>query len=162
MPEGAPRGAGSAGAGDITAISAALEASDPWTNTDEAKASAGAEARQVAGRGRDRVGIAGVGVAGRAALGLIRLYQRLLSPVLGQKCRYLPTCSAYAAEAITRHGLWYGGWMAAARLARCHPFGASGFDPVPDEVRPAARRFPWRAGRWGAGHIDPATRLDRP
>lgn len=51
--------------------------------------------------------------------------------------------------------------MAAARLCRCHPFGASGFDPVPESVPPGTRWWsPWRAGRWGASHIDPATRLD--
>jgi putative membrane protein insertion efficiency factor len=64
------------------------------------------------------------------ALLLIRLYQRLLSPVTRGNCRYTPSCSEYARQAIERHGL-RGLLLAARRLARCHPFGASGYDPVP-------------------------------
>ena len=71
-------------------------------------------------------------------LGLIRLYQIALSPWLGAKCRYEPTCSHYAAEAITRHGVVRGVWLAAKRLGRCHPWGRSGYDPVP--LKPATRR----------------------
>lgn len=67
----------------------------------------------------------------RAAAGLITLYQAWVSPTLLPACRFLPTCSAYAREAIERHGLWHGGWLAIRRLLRCHPLGASGFDPVP-------------------------------
>lgn len=63
--------------------------------------------------------------------GLIRGYQLLISPVLGPCCRYLPSCSDYAAEAIFRHGALAGGWLALKRLARCHPWGGSGYDPVP-------------------------------
>jgi putative membrane protein insertion efficiency factor len=65
------------------------------------------------------------------ALGLIRLYQRAISPLLPPACRFVPTCSAYAFEAIERHGVWLGSWLAVRRLARCHPFCAGGFDPVP-------------------------------
>ena len=61
---------------------------------------------------------------------LIRLYQYLLSPLLPARCRYLPTCSEYAAEAIRRHGPWRGLWHGLCRIARCHPFGHSGYDPV--------------------------------
>lgn len=101
------------------------------------------------------------GLAARAALGLIRLYQIVLSPFIGRSCRYLPTCSAYGTEAIGRHGLWAGGWMTLARLLRCHPLGASGYDPVPLARDPAARWWtPWRHGRWTGRHIDPSTRLD--
>ncbi|RRD71818.1 membrane protein insertion efficiency factor YidD [Desulfovibrio sp. OH1186_COT-070] len=61
----------------------------------------------------------------------IRVYQRCLSPILPPVCRYWPTCSQYAAEAVLTHGLLRGGWLALKRLARCHPWGGSGHDPVP-------------------------------
>jgi putative membrane protein insertion efficiency factor len=73
-------------------------------------------------------------------LGLIRLYQLTLSPWLGTQCRYEPTCSRYAAEALERHGVVRGVWLAARRLGRCHPWGRSGYDPVPALNVPAARR----------------------
>lgn len=63
--------------------------------------------------------------------GLIRLYQLLVSPLLGPSCRYLPSCSQYAAEAIEMHGPLRGIWLAGRRLLRCHPWGDSGYDPVP-------------------------------
>lgn len=75
-----------------------------------------------------------------ALLGLIRLYQLTLSPWLGNPCRYEPTCSRYAAEAIERHGAVRGVWLAAKRLGRCHPWGGSGYDPVPALDGPPARR----------------------
>ena len=75
-----------------------------------------------------------------ALLGLIRLYQLTLSPWLGSPCRYEPTCSRYAAEAIERHGAVRGVWLAAKRLGRCHPWGGSGYDPVPVLHGPPARR----------------------
>jgi putative membrane protein insertion efficiency factor len=94
-------------------------------------------------------------------IALIRGYQLVLSPLLGSNCRYLPTCSAYAAEAITRHGLWAGTWMGIARLQRCGPLGASGFDPVPESLPSKAAWYaPWRYGHWTGAHIDPKTRLD--
>ncbi|MCE2941267.1 MAG: membrane protein insertion efficiency factor YidD [Phycisphaerae bacterium] len=62
---------------------------------------------------------------------LVRLYQVGLSPLLGPSCRYLPTCSSYAIEALDTYGAWRGGWMALRRIGRCHPFRAGGFDPVP-------------------------------
>lgn len=65
------------------------------------------------------------------ALALIRGYQRLLSPGLGAVCRYEPSCSRYAYEAIERFGVLRGGWLALNRLVRCHPWSAGGFDPVP-------------------------------
>ena len=61
---------------------------------------------------------------------LIRAYQVLLSPVSGGACRFTPSCSAYALEALERHGAWKGGLMALRRVARCHPWGPAGFDPV--------------------------------
>ena len=61
----------------------------------------------------------------------VRLYQLVLSPIMPQRCRHLPTCSDYAIEALREHGVLRGGWLAVRRIARCHPFGTSGFDPVP-------------------------------
>ncbi len=62
---------------------------------------------------------------------VIRLYQRAVSPSLGTNCRYAPTCSQYAFEAIGRFGAVRGGWMAAKRIGRCHPLAEGGYDPVP-------------------------------
>jgi len=70
--------------------------------------------------------------ARRTLLAAIRVYQLTLSPWLGRQCRYLPTCSAYAAEAIERFGPLRGSWLALKRLGRCHPWGGSGYDPVPE------------------------------
>ena len=64
-------------------------------------------------------------------VGLVRVYQRLLSPLLPPSCRFYPSCSAYAVTALTRHGAAKGSWLAARRLARCHPFHPGGIDPVP-------------------------------
>jgi putative membrane protein insertion efficiency factor len=61
----------------------------------------------------------------------IRAYQVLISPLLPSVCRFRPTCSAYIHEAITKHGLIRGTWLGMKRLARCHPWGTSGYDPVP-------------------------------
>jgi len=62
---------------------------------------------------------------------LIRLYQITLSPYMGRQCRYTPTCSNYALEALRKHGLFRGGWLAIKRILRCAPWGGSGYDPVP-------------------------------
>lgn len=67
----------------------------------------------------------------RVLLGCIRLYQLMLSPWFGRQCRYEPTCSVYAAEAIRTHGPGRGVWLAAKRIGRCHPWGGAGYDPVP-------------------------------
>jgi uncharacterized protein len=64
---------------------------------------------------------------------VIEGYQRLVSPLLGQRCRFAPSCSEYAKESIIRFGALYGSWLAVRRLVRCQPFCAGGFDPVPDE-----------------------------
>ncbi|MEO8566137.1 MAG: membrane protein insertion efficiency factor YidD [Betaproteobacteria bacterium] len=64
-------------------------------------------------------------------LGLLRAYQYALRPLLGANCRFYPSCSDYAREAIERHGAVRGVWLAARRLGRCHPYHAGGYDPVP-------------------------------
>jgi putative membrane protein insertion efficiency factor len=65
-----------------------------------------------------------------AAVGLIRVYKRALSPLLPSACRFYPTCSEYTREAIERYGVARGAWLGAKRLARCHPFNPGGYDPV--------------------------------
>ena len=81
----------------------------------------------------------------KAALrGVIRLYQLLLSPFIGNQCRFYPSCSNYALEAIERHGAIRGVWLAARRLGRCHPLHPGGFDPVPEPLMLARRRNPRR------------------
>ncbi|HEX6633094.1 MAG TPA: membrane protein insertion efficiency factor YidD [Usitatibacter sp.] len=67
----------------------------------------------------------------RLLIGLVRGYRYLLSPWWGGQCRFSPTCSEYAIEALQRHGAWKGSWLAARRISRCHPWHAGGFDPVP-------------------------------
>lgn len=64
-------------------------------------------------------------------IALVRLYQVLISPLLGSNCRFTPTCSAYSVEALQKHGAWKGGWLAIKRISRCHPWGGDGYDPVP-------------------------------
>ncbi len=65
------------------------------------------------------------------AIGLIRLYQLLLSPLLPPACRFYPTCSRYALVAVEEHGILHGGWLAVTRFARCHPWNPGGIDLVP-------------------------------
>jgi putative membrane protein insertion efficiency factor len=67
------------------------------------------------------------------AMALIRLYQVTLSPILPPACRFTPTCSRYAYEALNRFGFLKGGWLAIKRIGRCHPFHPGGYDPVPEE-----------------------------
>ncbi len=74
------------------------------------------------------------------ATALIRLYQRTLSPLLGPRCRFYPSCSQYALEAIRRFGLLRGMALGVARLARCHPFHPGGFDPVPESAPSCTHR----------------------
>jgi uncharacterized protein len=85
----------------------------------------------------------------RLILMLLAAYQRWVSPQLGPACRFTPTCSDYAAEAVTRHGALGGVLLTAWRLLRCHPLGGHGLDPVPEH-------FGWRRRRSGAAADTPA------
>jgi len=76
------------------------------------------------------------GAAIAVLLAVIRAYQLTLSSLMGRSCRFLPTCSDYAMEALQRHGLGRGSLLALRRMAKCHPWGGSGFDPVPDHREP--------------------------
>ena len=71
------------------------------------------------------------GAGQRLVMGIIRGYQRLLSPLLGSNCRYYPSCSRYAYEAVEIHGAARGSWMGIKRIGRCHPWHEGGLDPVP-------------------------------
>jgi putative membrane protein insertion efficiency factor len=73
-------------------------------------------------------------------LGALRGYQWLLRPLLGANCRFYPSCSDYAMEAIERHGAVAGAWLAARRVCRCHPYHPGGHDPVPDRIDRPARQ----------------------
>lgn len=72
--------------------------------------------------------------AGWLLVGLITVYRRFVSPLLGARCRFYPSCSAYALEAVQLHGAAKGSWLAVRRLSRCHPFHRGGIDPVPGSV----------------------------
>lgn len=70
-----------------------------------------------------------IAVPGRICIGLVRLYQKLLSPLLGQNCRFHPSCSHYFIQAVQKYGLLRGGWKGIWRICRCHPWHPGGFDP---------------------------------
>ena len=72
-----------------------------------------------------------MGLTAKIMLGLIRFYQYAVSPLIPPRCRYPPAGSQYALEAVKKYGAFKGGWLAVKRIARCHPFGGSGHDPVP-------------------------------
>jgi putative membrane protein insertion efficiency factor len=76
---------------------------------------------------------------GKLLNAMFHLYQVAVSPYLAMSCRFQPTCSSYARQAITRHGAVAGGLMALRRIARCHPWGGSGYEPVPAERHDAGR-----------------------
>ncbi|MGC6531312.1 MAG: membrane protein insertion efficiency factor YidD [Candidatus Puniceispirillaceae bacterium] len=73
-------------------------------------------------------------------IGLIKIYQLFLSPLLGQNCRFAPSCSAYAIEALQKYGPLRGGLLTVKRMGRCHPWGGSGYDPVPDDTKQTDHR----------------------
>jgi len=79
-------------------------------------------------------------VSARFLLALIRLYQITFSAILGKECRFHPSCSHYAAQAIQKHGAWRGGRLGLARIGRCHPWNPGGYDPVP-ETLPSRVKF---------------------
>lgn len=91
----------------------------------------------------------------------IRLYRATIKPWTGMECRHLPTCSAYALEAIDKNGAWKGFWQMVSRIARCHPWGTHGYDPVPDlsGVRHTFR--PWLYGDWNGRSIRHGVDLER-
>lgn len=70
----------------------------------------------------------------RVIIVFIKAYQYLLSPLLGNRCRFYPSCSAYAIEALERYGVFLGLWFGLKRILRCHPFHPGGFDPVPEKI----------------------------
>lgn len=76
----------------------------------------------------------------RPLLGLVWLYRRGVSPLLGLNCRFVPSCSEYAAEALREYGGVKGSWLALRRIGRCHPWGGSGYDPVPPRQEPGGDR----------------------
>lgn len=73
-------------------------------------------------------------------LASLRFYKRRISPLLPPACKYTPTCSEYAMQAVERYGALYGGYLAARRLLRCHPFAKGGYDPVPERVDTIIRK----------------------
>jgi len=83
-----------------------------------------------------------VGIARSAVMLLLQGYKRLVSPWLPPSCRYVPTCSEYAMEAVERYGAVHGGWMAMTRILRCHPFAKGGYDPVdPNRAASGAKQL---------------------
>jgi putative membrane protein insertion efficiency factor len=84
-------------------------------------------------------------------VGFLRAYRKLISPLYGDVCRYYPTCSAYALEAVESHGSILGSWLAARRVCRCHPWAAGGVDLVPAE-------YAWSHGRPARIAADPSAR----
>ena len=85
-----------------------------------------------------RIGRELLRLPGRALLGLLWIYQRFVSPMTPPTCRFYPSCSQYAVIAIRRHGALRGGWLAARRLGRCHPWNPGGVDDVPERTTPSA------------------------
>jgi len=97
-------------------------------------------------------------VAGRVLIGLLIVYRRFISPMLGARCRFYPSCSAYALEAVQLHGALRGSWLAVRRLSRCHPFHPGGLDFVPGSPQ-AASQSGSAAGDKGVADGDIASEL---
>lgn len=101
----------------------------------------------------------------RLLVGALHGYQRWVSPMRAPACRFTPSCSAYAVEAISRHGAAYGAWLALRRLSRCHPYHRGGHDPVPQAVgrrrgdltgRPGVRRSGWLGRGRASAAVSPS------
>ena len=90
-------------------------------------------------------------IPARVLLVAQRIYKLTLSPLVGQQCRYLPTCSDYAAGCVAAFGAWRGSWMGLARICRCRPGGGAGYDPVPLTCATVPAWTPWRYGDWRNG-----------
>jgi putative membrane protein insertion efficiency factor len=95
----------------------------------------------------------------RLLIALVNGYRRWLSPLLGPRCRFAPTCSGYALEALTQHGALRGGWLAVRRIARCHPFHPGGHDPVPPRRSASATMEPAPRAAAAAAAKEPATAI---
>lgn len=109
---------------------------------------------------KSKSGTSGASIPARFGLGLIWIYRHSLSLFMGRTCRYAPSCSEYTADALKRYGLWRGGWLGLSRILRCNPWGADGYDPIPDQLPQDARWYlPWRYGRWTGEHIAEKDRL---
>lgn len=78
------------------------------------------------------------GLAARTVITIVDLYRHLVSPLRLPSCRFMPTCSQYAVEALTTFGLWRGGWLTLLRLARCGPWHSGGWDPIPERTPPVS------------------------
>jgi len=79
-------------------------------------------------------------IPAQAAILMVRLYQKLISPWLGQRCRFHPSCSNYCIDALNQHGMVHGLWLGLRRICKCHPFHPGGFDPVPDANKNLQKR----------------------
>lgn len=78
------------------------------------------------------------GFAARAVIALVEVYRQMVSPLRLPSCRFVPTCSQYAVDALTTFGLWRGGWLTLLRLGRCGPWHSGGWDPIPERISPSS------------------------
>ncbi|WP_395106558.1 membrane protein insertion efficiency factor YidD [Actinomadura sp. SCN-SB] len=106
-------------------------------------------------------GARGPSLAARALILLVRAYRRFLSPLLGQQCRFQPTCSAYGLEALQVHGALRGSWLTVRRIGRCHPFNRGGYDPVPPAKGVAPSTTPSEDRQAQSGTSRPRLSRDR-
>ncbi len=105
--------------------------------------------RNGAGQSRVSAAAGGISAVARLLMALVAGYRKVISPLMAPRCRFYPSCSAYALEAIQVHGAGAGSWLAIRRLSRCHPFHPGGLDPVPP-ARADGAKTPHEAGADGA------------